>query len=283
MLSASADLIELLDSGRPFMMADCYTFALASGAIYRYTTFDVDLTYAGTTWLAGGPVLQRGPLRTFIGLEVDTLNLKISPKDSDTLGELSWFAAACSGELDGCEVQMHRAFIEVVPVVKGVLKRFVGRMAPLTIDRSVIEATVNSPLELLNIKMPRNVYQAGCQYLVFDSGCGLNRATYFASGSVSSAPSRTSFVTSLPQGASYYDCGALQFTSGALSGIQRSIKRWDGVTLTLLNPLPLAPAIHDMFTVVPGCDRRQATCQSKFNNLLRFKGTPYVPVPEAAL
>jgi hypothetical protein len=50
----------------------------------------------------------------------------------------------------------------------------------------------------------------------------------------------------------------------------------------LTQPLPYAPAASDAFTVYPGCDKSQRTCQLKFNNIANFAGFPYVPAPETA-
>ncbi|MFA6310594.1 MAG: DUF2163 domain-containing protein [Sterolibacterium sp.] len=284
MKAASAPLIELLGSGRPFMMADCYTFTLAGGTVLRYTSFDITLTFGSTTWSSAGPILQRGNTRTVIGLAVDTLDIKISPRDTDLIGAQSWFQAACSGALDGAVVTLHRAFLEAPPTVVGVLNMFVGTIAPITIDRMTIEVTCNSPLELLNTKLPRNLYQAGCQHTLFDTGCGLSPAAFDVAGSVTGAPTRTGFTASMGEAAGWFDLGALQFTSGVLSGTRRSVKRWNGGDITLLNPLPIAPAIGDTFTVWPGCDRLKATCESaKFSNVVNFKGYPFIPVPETAL
>ncbi len=284
MKSASAPLIELLDSGRPFMMADCYTFTLASGTVLRYTSFDITLTHGGTTWSAAGPVIERGNTRTVIGLEVDTLDLKTSPRDADLIGAQSWFQAACSGTLDGAKVTLQRAFLETPPTVVGLLTMFVGNVGPITIDRMTIEKTSNSPLELLNTKLPRNLYQAACLHTLFDTGCGLSPAAFAVTGAVDGAPTRTGFNAALGQAPGWFDLGALQFTSGALAGTRRSIKRWNGGDFALLNPLPIAPAIGDAFTAWPGCDRLKATCESaKFSNVVNFKGYPFVPVPETAL
>lgn len=284
MKSASAPLIALLGSGRPFMMADCYTFTLAGGTVLRYTSFDITLSYGGTTWSAAGPVVERGNTRTVIGLEVDTLDLKVSPRDTDFIGAQTWFQAACSGTLDGAKITLQRAFLEAPPTVVGLVTMFVGHVGPVTIDRMTVDMTCNSPLDLLDTKLPRNLYQAGCLHTLFDTGCGLSPAAFAVTGAVGGAPTRTGFAATLGQAAGWFDLGSLQFTGGALAGTRRSIKRWDGGTFGLLNPLPIAPAIGDAFTAWPGCDRRKATCESaKFSNVVNFKGYPFIPVPETAL
>jgi hypothetical protein len=45
-------------------------------------------------------------------------------------------------------------------------------------------------------------------------------------------------------------------------------------------PFPYVPEAGDTFNLVPGCDGRQVTCSAKFNNIVHFRGYPYIPVPE---
>ena len=45
-------------------------------------------------------------------------------------------------------------------------------------------------------------------------------------------------------------------------------------------PLPNVPAVGDTFSVFPGCDKTKTTCAGKFSNIARFRGFPFVPVPE---
>ena len=47
-------------------------------------------------------------------------------------------------------------------------------------------------------------------------------------------------------------------------------------------PLPSTPATGDAFTVAFGCDHTRGTCQGKFNNLVNFRGFPFVPPPQIA-
>ena len=283
MKTASGALVTLLNSGAEFFMADLYTLTLKNGTVTRYTSFDAPLTWNSNTWLPGGPVIERGNTRTVIGLEVDTLSLKISPKDTDLIGTQSWFAAAAAGVLDGAQIKLDCAFIETLPTVVGTLNMFTGSIGPITLDRMVLDITCNSLVELLNIKLPRNLYQAGCQHTLFDAGCSLSAAAFAVAGNVASSPTRTTFNTGLAAANGYYDLGAIQFTSGALFGTKRTVKSWAGGVITLLNPLPVAPAVSDTFTIWPGCDRTKTTCESaKFNNIVNFKGFPFIPVPETS-
>lgn len=285
MKTVSGTLATLLATSNEFVMADLYTFTLVDGTIQRYADFDIDLTYSAVTWNAGGPVIERDRTRTVVGLEVDTLSVRVSPKDTDMIGSQTWLQAACSGRLDGAIVSLDRAFMSPgLPLsVAGTVSMFVGNVAQLTIDRGTIDITVNSPMELLNIQMPRNVYQAGCRHALFDSGCGLAKASFAVSSSISGGASSTGFSTGLAQSAGFFNLGVVQLTSGAMSGVRRTVKSYAGGAIVLLNPLPMVPAAGTSFTIWPGCDKKKATCSSKFSNLANFGGLPYIPVPETAI
>lgn len=283
MKTISAGLATLFASGNAFLMADCYKIQLTNGTTLRYTNFDTDIIYSGQTWLKAAPVFKRTQTRIVIGLEVDTLQVTVSPSDNDVIGAQTWLQAVCSGVLDGALITLDRAFMDFDLNVAGTVNMFIGYVAQLSINRLNIEMTVNSPLDLLSIQMPRNLYQPGCQHVLFSSGCGANKATFTTSGTVSGSPTILSFTSGIAGATGRYNLGALQFTSGALTGTKRSVKSWAGGVMTLLNPLPLAPSIGDAFTVTAGCDHTQTTCQNTFSNIVNFKGFPYVPVPETAI
>ena len=90
----------------------------------------------------------------------------------------------------------------------------------------------------------------------------------------------------IAQPSGYFDIGSIVLTSGALSGLSKTVKSWiAGLpgTLTLIAPFPIAPAVGDTFTAYPGCDLTQATCSARFANLVNFGGMPNIPAPETAV
>jgi uncharacterized phage protein (TIGR02218 family) len=159
---------------------------------------------------------------------------------------------------------------------------FQGRVADVKCGRFAAKITVNSDLELLNIAMPRNVVQTGCVHTLYDAGCTLLKSSFQVSGSVSSLGSAANKInTGLTQADGYFDLGVITFTSGALNGRSFTVKSFlhAGGAVTTIAPL-VGVASSDTFTIVPGCDKQQATCNAKFSNLAHFRGYPYVPVPE---
>lgn len=280
MKNASPALISLLNSGGPFYMADLYTFTLSTGTIVRYANYDMTLIYSGNTYDSNGPGFERTSVRTVFGLEVDTLDIKIWPDATDQIGGLPWIQAAARGVLDNATLSLDRAFMSSPGTIVGTLNIFSGRVSDLSMTRTEVDMTVKSDLELLNIQMPRELYQANCLHTLYDTDCGLNRASFAVTTTVLAAISTTKLNVGLTNPDGYFDLGYGQFTSGVLNGVKRTVKAYGGGTVILLNPLPQLPNSGDTMTFYPGCDKLQPTCANKFNNLVNFKGFPFIPVPE---
>lgn len=283
MKSASAALIALLDSNQ-FKMADLLTLTTLGGTAYRYTSADIDIPYGGNTFSAQGVRFKRGRTRTVIGVEVDELDINFYASSGNLLGGVPFFQALHNGALDGAEVRLERAFMATWgDTSPGTLVMFSGRVSTYELGRTEARVKVKSDLELLNVKMPRNLYQPGCLHTLFDTGCGLTKAAFGAATTAASGSTRQVLNCGLAQAAGYFDQGTITFTSGANNGVTRNVKSYTPGVVTLSYPLPSTPTIGDSFTAYPGCDKKQATCSGKFSNLANFRGFPYVPVPETVL
>jgi len=283
MKPASAALIALLTSARQFHMADLFSFTLAGGGTFRFSGMDVDLAVGASLYAAGGLKFQRGATRLTRGLEVDTLEVTVFADASALFNGTPFLPFVRSGGLDGAGLVLERAFMPMLhDTAAGAVTLFDGRIADIELGRSQARLTVKSWLELLNLKLPRNVYQPGCLHTLFDSGCGLSKAAFAVAGSVAGGSDRSSINTDLAAADGTFDLGTIEFAGGANAGQKRTIKSQAGGTVRLSYPLPLAPAAGDGFTAYPGCDKTSATCAVKFANLANFRGFPYIPVPETA-
>ena len=294
MRSASGSLISLLNSQREVLVADLLTIAQVSGAITRLTSADFDVTAvskydnASHAFSSKGPPFTRGKTKLTIGVEVDTMDLTIYPRNGiDLLGGVPWPAAAIAGALDEARVMIERVYTASwADMTAGTLIVFTGRVGEIDPKRNEIKITVRSDLELLQQLMPRNVYQPGCVHTLYDAGCTLLASTFAVSGTVASG-STTQLVntTSLAQATGYFDLGKIKFTSGALNGLTFTVKTYvhgSPSTVAPIAPFPAAPVAGDTFTIYPGCDKTESTCSSKFANLAHFKAFPFIPAPEAA-
>lgn len=278
MKSANAGLISLLNSGQMFMYADLYTLTLIDESLLYYSSLDIDVTYGGHTFTSSDLIIERDNVKTIVGVQVDTLTIKVYAPTGSTISNQPFLQAAVSGKLDGATLKLDRGFIQAGAVV-GTVNMFNGRISTIRASRISAEIQVKSLLELLNIQMPRNLYQATCAHTLYDSGCTLNKATYGVTGSVNSA-TVNNIVANASYTNNYYNLGYVLFTSGNNSGEKRTIKLQQGSVFNFMNPLPTAPASGDTFTIYAGCDKTQGTCTSKFSNVINFKGEPFIPVPE---
>lgn len=285
MKSHTPELIALLNSSTQFLMADLYTITLASNTVLRYTSADISITHGGNTFSARGPLIRRGQVRTVLGLEVDTLDITVmaSPTNDDHLLDGQPFIpAALKGALDGASVLLQRAFLTdwAQPPV-GAVVLFSGRASDMSGKRTELNGDIKSDLELLNTKLPRNLYQASCLHTLYDTGCAANKAALTVSGSVTGNNGTGQWMqSSLSVTSGWFDQGVITFTTGPNAGQRRTVKAYASGQFWFALPLPQVPMVGDAFTVYPGCDKTQATCQGKFNNLPRFRGFPYIPIPE---
>jgi len=289
--TTSAALAALLAT-RQFWCAKLFTFTLTNGTVLRYCSGDVDITYSGNVFSAGGqtgPYFERGDNKAkahyAIGTQVDTLTFDVIP-GSGTVGNFSFNLACIFGLFDGASLLYQKAYMPTYGDTSvGVYDMFKGRVGDITLGRSMVTFVINSYLELLDQTLPRNLYQSGCNNTLYDTSCGVNPALFNAPGTVQGGSTAGTIMTVLSGATGFYDLGKLVMTSGQLNGFAVGIKSWtNGLpgTLLLNKPFPQAPTVGDTFTAYAGCDKKQQTCAGKFSNFANFRGTPYVPVPESA-
>lgn len=285
MKTVSGALTTLFNSNSAFAKADLYTWTFQDGTVLRTTDADVALTFGGNTFASCAPAMDRTKVTLTVGVEVDSVDITILPTAAQTVGGVAWPIAARLGYLDGATVLIETAYVQTWPTVVGTLHVFQGQISDIYPERALIKVTVKSALELLAQPFPRNVYQSVCLHTVYDSQCGAVKATFTFTGTVSAspAPTTTSIKTGHAQAAGYFDQGVLTFTSGANSGLKRTVKSYDPSTgFTFALPLPVAPSAGDTVSVFAGCDKMLATCTNKFANAGKFRGFPWVPTPEQA-
>lgn len=263
---------------------------LLSGSIRSPRYFPVSATRTAVFAHGGqvGPYLERDGERTkcnwTVGLKVDTLEFSILP-GAATLSGVSYLKAARQGYFDGATLQLERAYMATFGDTSvGTVLLFLGRIADLVIDRLSISVSVNSHLELLDMLMPRNLYMPGCVNTLGDASCTVNLNSYAVNGVTQTGSTVSTVLTNaLGQAAGYFDLGKVKYTSGANSGLWRSVKSWTPGTLVLASPFPNTPGAGDTFTVYPGCDRTKLGGCTKFSNTANFRGFRWVPQPETAV
>lgn len=284
MRAMSTALINLLATGN-YVSADCWTITLSGGVVVRWTNADKSIT-ANSNLFAKGPGIVRGSISEKRGVEVATLDVSITATSSDLINGTAIIPFIAGHGFDGALVKLERAFApNWVSAITGTVLRFSGKVTSIkSILGATADLTVSSWLWLLSQNMPRELFQAGCLNTLYDSSCTLNPASFSVAGHTTAGGQTVNLATNLTPTLNDYALGRILFTSGVNNGISRTIKSNDAAgNFVLVAPLPAPCGSADNFTAYKGCDLTQSTCTNKFNNLVNFRATPYVPQPTTAL
>ncbi|KQD32960.1 DUF2163 domain-containing protein [Acinetobacter pittii] len=285
MRAASDKLIALLDANQ-FVMADLYTITTVQNDVYRYTNYDFDLIVGGELYRSDGPIISRDGITLSLGVEVDNLSITIDVTDEETFESLRIVQAFHNGQMDGARFKLERIFMDAstpTDTSAGTIKLFEGRIIEPEFDRNTIQASVASDLDELNVQMPRNLYQPSCSNTLFDHACGLNRENYALETTIAAGSTASRILCDINQPQGWFTQGVIEFLEGGNKGLKRTIRLHELDVLLLTLPLLEYPEVGQRIKVYPGCDKRLETCQNRFNNFARFRGAPFIPIPETSV
>ena len=293
---------------------DLYTFALATGEVFRYTSGNEPLTLPAAGFPSGsinagaersfelGPRFGRSKITTKIGVEPTDLEIDVLAGPGDLVGTTAFAESVRVGLFDGATVELDRFFAPPQAAASGPLDTslgcllwFYGRVAECEVGRSKIAIRAKSLINLLAVQqMPRRLYQASCNHVFGDTMCGYNRVLGKNAAGVSTGIGAVTIaalagstqaqiaVSFSPNPPTAYDEGTIIAVSGANSGAARTIAALTGGGIRLLKPWLSPVSVGDMFQLLPGCDHTTQTCQAALQNVARYGGFPYVPPPESA-
>lgn len=296
MKPVSSTFLNFIINNQQMLLGELFTITLANGDEFYFTNLDIPITYDGHVFTANSLRIEGLRFKLATGWEVDEQEVRISAYPTETIGSAAVFSAIQTGLLDGAWIKRQRAFwqisdgrafVDYAAAPLEVVTLFTGLVSKITkIGRTHIEMKVKSPLKLLDIDMPRNTYQSSCQWTLYDSGCGVVRASFTQTYTVLTADPANHIViqptTAISpadgaDGTDYFLQGRLLFTSGVNDGLQTVVSKNDATYFWLQYPLVTLPAPGDTFEVSAGCAKRTDSCDLKFSNLANFRGFPRVP------
>ena len=287
MKTVTSAFLTMLQTSEYLVEADLYQFTLPSGSNFYWTSAGQNITYNGNTYLAASldsqPGFKRGATKTTIGLNADDLEIDILYDTATRINNMTPAAFALAGGFDNAQISVDKALAPdwSNPVVNGVVNLFTGIVGEVQCDDGVVKLTCNSMLRFLNTAFPRNYFLPQCNHALFDSGCTLLASNFAVSGTVAAAGTATSFTSGATQADGYFALGSVLWLTGANAGLKSFVKSYANASGTFTLAYPITPpAAGDTFTAYPGCDKQQATCTSKFNNVAHYRGYPFVPTPE---
>jgi uncharacterized phage protein (TIGR02218 family) len=271
---------------------DCTSLALifkakrADGQLFGFTTFDQDITFdigdgdGSITYLA----------ETGIANTASVAKDDLSVDNQDVTGFLDstviTVADIRAGLWNDAEIEI--AIVNWADLTQGCLKLRKGNTGQITLKNGVFTSEVRGLAQKLTNQIVytygplcRAELGSGLNGIDLNSTwlCKVDLAALRETGSVSSSADALHItpVAGLTGTSGYFNDGVLAFTSGVMDGFKMEVKSWNGTVITLYLPMPLQPGNGDTFTIEPGCNKTIADCQDKFNNIVNFRGEPFIP------
>lgn len=253
-----------VSSGQPY---ELYWFATAADT-WRYTSGDVARTYLGATYTPD--YLQRtGTSQTS---EVRGGHVTVTVPRDHPIAQL-FIAFIPSTPLTLVIYRGHDGEADTEMKVAFTGRVLLGRFT--TEDTCELDCAPDT--EVLQRSIASRLFQRPCNRMLYDAGCGINRAVWKVSGAVR-AVSADGLTVTLDAAAAKPD-GWLATGYLERGTDRRMIVTHAGAVLTLINPL-IGLAAGDPVIAYAGCDRSYGGsqgCVAKFANGPRFLGWEWIP------
>ncbi len=269
-----------LDEGTT-TLAWCWRIARADGVTFGFTDHDQTLSFDGTEFEPESG-LTASEVRSGSDLSVDAQDAQ-GVLSSDRITETD----ILDGRWDNAAVEVWRGNW-ANPAQRVLLPR--GAIGQIRRGRLAFVAEVRSLAHVLGQTVGRT-FQASCDAALGDARCGVNldAPAFKGTGAVIDVLRDRAFTVSglSTFAAGWFAFGLVEWSTGANAGRRVEVLLHDlvdGVAILTLLEAPVRPvAATDAFVVRAGCDKRIATCGTKFANVANFRGFPHIPGQDAVL
>ena len=269
-------------AGTALTLAYCLRLERRDGEVMGFTTHDANLTFGATTYEALNS-LEVTALRQEVGGGVGTMDLAgLIRSDRVTAADL------LAGRYDGAELTL--LLVNWASLGDGSVTLARGWLGAVTLAdggwkaeyRSLAQKFAQEVVEVTSALC--RVRQLGDERCAPGGtfGNGNSLADYQFTRTVSAVTNtREMTFAGDSHAAGYYQAGRVVFSSGANDGLEREVKRHTlsagAAVIELQDGMPFLVEVGDIAMLEAGCDRRLATCKSRFRNVLNFAGEPHVP------
>lgn len=245
------------------------------GKSYGFTDHDLDLEFDGTVFKANSG-LTAGALQKLTGFAVDNTEVVGSLSDA-AISETDLMA----GRFDGAKVV---TWLLNWKAVEQRTIRFRGTFGEIQVANGAFRVELRGLTDALNQSRGR-VFHAGCAAVLGDKECrfDLSRPEFMIETVVKTLGNRGEYF--LPSHVEFpdrwFEWGRARIMSGRAEGLLAVVRTdqssVDFRRIELMIDFELAPDIGDEIRLEAGCDKMAATCRTKFDNFLNFRGFPHIP------
>lgn len=270
----------------------CWQIKRPDGTILGFTDHDEDIAFGGITF-QHSTSFSGSAMENQLGLSVSNMDvLGALADDSITEDDLE------CGRYDGSDLTLY--LVDWTNPTENNSVWTSGTLGQVTIGDLAYQAEFRS-LSQAFAQYIGSLCSQKCRTTLFDQGSGLEGGCHLTApapitATVVAVTDRTSFQVSAPGGpfpygtrgslsGGYFAAGSATCTAGANKGVSLEIEDNDDTTgdpddtlnITMTVQFPDDIAIGDTFDLQVGCDLTAAVCKQSYNNLVNFRGEPYVP------
>lgn len=250
-------------------LATCWRVTRRDGGTLGFTDHDRDLEVEGLMYRAATGFTPTA-IASSAALNVDNLDVE-GMLDAEAIEEADLLA----GRYDHAEIEVFEVNYNAPDTGKLPLRT--GWLGEVTLQDGRFLAEVRGLTQPLSQRIGE-LYSPTCRASLGDTRCGVAMGPRTVTGTLDGSTSRSVLLDAARmEAAGTYNFGTLTFTSGANSGLSMEVREYAPGSITLALPLPYPVATGDNYTLSQGCDRSFATCVSRFDNAVNFRGEPHVP------
>lgn len=268
-------------------IATCLKLVRLDGAEYFFTDHDTDLTIDGDTYEATDGMIPTS-ISQSNGLSVDNMEI-VALLGFDRVEE----ADIAAGLFDYAAVDIF--IVNYQDLTMGVMYLLKGwTIGSVEIRDNTFQAEIRGKAQRLQQNLCET-YTPECRAELGDSRCGVDiedsAQTYWASGTVTAVSDRKIFADSSLGSEAYevdvFVYGKLTWSepgsgdsyTGNNAGREMEIKAFNNGNgaFELFEAMPEDIEVGDEFVVTFGCDKDIETCKNRFNNVVNFRGEPFIP------
>jgi uncharacterized phage protein (TIGR02218 family) len=250
-------------------MVHCWKVTREDDTVFGFTEHDKTLTFDSVDFEAGA-ALNPTEIATSIGLSVDNFDVQgVFQSEYITETDLS------NGLYDNALVEVYWVNYEDVSE-RVLLGR--GFMGNVRWGELAFTAEYRSLAQRLQEQSGRT-YTKTCDAELGDSRCGVDLDALAVTGTVGAILTTKSFTltsASMNTSQDYYSNGIIIFDTD----YPYEVKSHNGNDIELWEVPALNITTSTTFTLKPGCDNTFETCKAKFDNVVNFRGFPFIPTQD---